>query len=128
MPSFSSTRSLMRAMVSSDSMSISISFPVSVFTLICTTRTRHETQERQTEDGWSSEGSSPKVLAVACAAMPHSSGIESTTILQMLSQRWQTASRAQSTFALGRQHDVFSRESAALSGLMQSQGTEENHC
>ena len=35
MPSFSSTRSLMREMVSSDSISISISLPVSVFTLIC---------------------------------------------------------------------------------------------
>ena len=35
MPSFSSTRSLMREMVSSDSMSISISLPVRVFTLIC---------------------------------------------------------------------------------------------
>ena len=35
MPSFSSTRSLMRAIVSSDSMSISISLPVSVLTLIC---------------------------------------------------------------------------------------------
>ena len=34
MPSFSSTRSLMRSMVSLGSMSISISLPVSVFTLI----------------------------------------------------------------------------------------------
>ena len=38
MPSFSSTRSLMRPMVSSLSMSISISLPVSVFTLICGAR------------------------------------------------------------------------------------------
>ncbi len=36
MPSFSSTRSLIRAMVSVGSMSISISLPVSVLTLICT--------------------------------------------------------------------------------------------
>lgn len=33
-PSFSSTRSLIRSMVSAGSMSISISLPVSVFTLI----------------------------------------------------------------------------------------------
>ena len=40
MPSFSSTLSLMREIVSSLSMSISISLPVSVFTLICH-RSRH---------------------------------------------------------------------------------------
>ena len=40
MPSFSSTLSLMREIVSSLSMSISISLPVSVLTLICH-RSRH---------------------------------------------------------------------------------------
>ena len=53
MPSFSSTRSLIREMVSSDSMSISISLPVSVLTLICAQArprsVRHNKQKVQRE-------------------------------------------------------------------------------